>query len=159
MVLHTPPYKPLDVLLSYSQSNLQNGAFASFAPHFRKRAKIPQLLAASPLNMGLLTNSPPSWHPAPPALRDAVTRSAKAVGEWDGGLPNVAIGFSIREKWDKEVVGNNASEIPVVIGLSTPEEVKEAIKVWREVHSVAIDEERFTMEQRVLTEMKEFGRH
>ncbi|KLO16375.1 Aldo/keto reductase [Schizopora paradoxa] len=157
LALHTAPFKPLDVLLSYSQSNLQNGAFAAFAPHFRNRAKIPQLLAASPLNMGLLTNSPPSWHPAPPALRDAVARSVKAVGEWPGGLPNVAIGFSIREKWDKKVVGNNTSEIPVVIGLSSPEEVKEAVRVWREVRSISVDEERLSMEQKVTFEMKESG--
>jgi len=147
------------VLLSYSQSNIQNGAFASFVPHFRNRAKISQLLAASPLNMGLLTNTPPSWHPAPPALRDVVARSVKAVEEWPGGLPNVAIGYSIREKWDKEVVGDetNASEIPVVIGLSSPAEVKEAIKVWREVHTGFVDEKRLEMERRVLTEMKESG--
>jgi len=109
--------------------------------------------------MGLLTNSPPTWHPAPPALRDAVVRSAKAVETWPGGLANIAIGFSVREEWDKEVGGDNvnASGIPVVIGLSTPGEVKEAIKIWREVHSGSVDEKRLEMERRVLTEMKESG--
>ncbi|PAV21138.1 Aldo keto reductase [Pyrrhoderma noxium] len=123
LILHTPPYKPIDIILSYSHSNLQNPSFASFAPILRSRAHVSQLVAASPLNMGLLTPRPPVWHPAPEALREAVRRAvgvvagAKALveggkeygngveqehgkgggGGWEGGLPDVALGYAMRE--------------------------------------------------------------
>jgi D-arabinose 1-dehydrogenase len=43
-------------------------------------------------------------------------------------LPNVAIGFSIRH------TGASHYNIPQVLGLSTPREVHECIKVWREIN-------------------------
>ncbi|KDQ29275.1 hypothetical protein PLEOSDRAFT_2849, partial [Pleurotus ostreatus PC15] len=92
-ILHNPPYEPVDVILSYSHLNLQNSTFLAFAPHLITRAKVKQLLAASPLSMGLLTPSPPQWHPAPPPLK----ASAAAAGKlWDKGLPDLALGYSIR---------------------------------------------------------------
>jgi len=120
LVLHTPPYKPLDVLLSYSHLCLQNSTFLEFIPHFYKRAKVGQLLAASPLSMGLLTSTPPSWHPAPPRLRQAAVDASNA---WTRGLPDLAMGYSIR----------SAKEVPLVVGFSSPEEVHECVKVWRDI--------------------------
>lgn len=88
----------------------------------------------------------------------------KAVENWPGGLPNVCIGYAFREKWDKglslaEQDGNNGrTEIPSVIGFSTPEEVKESLKVWREVNvGGEVDKQRLEMEDKVLSEMKDSG--
>ena len=133
LVLHTPPYKPLDVLLSYSHLCLQNSTFLEFIPHFYKRAKVGQLLAASPMSMGLLTSAPPSWHPAPLRLRTAVV---DASNTWARGLPDLAMGYSIRHT-------NSVEEpLPLVVGFSSPEEVHECVKVWREILSVHKSEER-----------------
>lgn len=124
LVLHTPPFKPLDVLLSYSHLCLQNSTFLEFIPHFYKRAKVGQLLAASPMSMGLLTSRPPSWHPAPPRLRKAVV---DASDMWARGLPDLAMGYSIRHTI-------SATEpLPLVVGFSSPEEVHEYVKVWRDI--------------------------
>ncbi|KAI0662939.1 Aldo/keto reductase [Cubamyces menziesii] len=127
LVLHTPPYKPLDVLLSYSHSNLQNCTIAEFAQHFRTRAQIPQLLTASPLNMGLLTPRYPPWHPATPEMREAARRAGELCAEeqWEGGLPNIAVGFGYRK--GKEL------GLPVVVGFSNMREVHESVRVWREI--------------------------
>lgn len=127
LVLHTAPFKPLDVLLSYSHLTLQNSTFAAFAPHFQTRAKIAQLLTASPLSMGLLTPSPPPWHPAPEGLRGAAQTAHVQCTDagWNDGLPSLAVGYGFRK----------ASElgVPMVVGFSKPKEVHESIRVWREL--------------------------
>ncbi|KAF8076019.1 galactose dehydrogenase [Lyophyllum atratum] len=71
LILHTPPYRPIDVILSYSHLSLQNSTFLQYAPQLQQRAQVGQLLAASPFSMGLLTASPPAWHPAPAELSAA----------------------------------------------------------------------------------------
>ncbi|GJE84764.1 aldo/keto reductase [Phanerochaete sordida] len=121
--------EPLDVLLSYSHLNLQNDTFALYAPQLRHRAKIRQLLTASPLNMGLLTPTPPPWHPAPVGLREAASRahSICVANGWGRGLPSIALGFAYRKA--KEL------ELPTVVGLSNLQEVHETMKVWRELNS------------------------
>jgi len=123
----------MDILLSYSHLCLQNSTFLEFIPHFYERAKVGQLLAASPLSMGLLTPKPPSWHPAPPELRRAVVDASLT---WAGDFPNLAVGYSMRRTTIVE------KQTALVIGLSTPREVHEAVKVWREVIGGSEDEER-----------------
>lgn len=125
--------EPLDVLLSYSHLNLQNDTFAAYVPHFRDRAGIRQLLTASPLNMGLLTPKPPSWHPAPPALQEASTdaHALSVAHGWSSGLPSIALGFAYRKAGE---LG-----LPTVVGLSNPDEVHQTMKIWRELHSESGD--------------------
>ena len=125
LVLYNPPYEPLDVLLNYSHLNLQNDTFAAFLPEFRSRARIAQFLTASPLNMGLLTPSPPPWHPAPLELRDKVkAMSEQCIKEgWGVSLPNLALGFAYRRARELDV--------PTVVGLSNLKEVHETVRIWR----------------------------
>ncbi|KAJ8462950.1 hypothetical protein ONZ45_g17750 [Pleurotus djamor] len=121
LILHNPPYEAVDVILSYSHLNLQNTTFLTFAPHLMQRAKVKQLLAASPFSMGLLTPRPPGWHPAPENLR----ASAVALGQhvWDKGIPDLALGYAIRLTKD----------VPLVAGFSSPEEVHHCMKIYAEV--------------------------
>lgn len=129
LILHTPPYEAVDVILSYSHLSLQNSTFLQYAPQLRGRAQVGQLLAASPFSMGLLTPSPPAWHPAPAALSASVKQ---ALDVWHRGLPDLALGFSIRN------TGNaHGDSIPLVAGFSTPQEVHECIRVWRELQDGA----------------------
>ncbi|KAF9482004.1 Aldo/keto reductase [Pholiota conissans] len=131
LILHTPPFKPVDVLLSYSHLCLQNATFLEFIPHFYKRAKVGQLVAASPLSMGLLTPKPPAWHPAPPALQEAVVSARKT---WDADFPNLAVGYSIRQS------NRGERPLPLVVGFSNPREVHDCVKVWREIQAAPADE-------------------
>ncbi|KNZ75693.1 D-arabinose 1-dehydrogenase [Termitomyces sp. J132] len=124
LILHTPPFKPVDIILSYSHLTLQNDTFIQFAPELRERAKVKQLLAASPFSMGLLTSSPPPWHPAPAEMKAVVK---VAAGVWPDGLPNLALGYAIRN------TGSVRGKTPLVVGFSTPEEVHECVRVWREM--------------------------
>ncbi|KAF7792104.1 hypothetical protein EIP86_003134 [Pleurotus ostreatoroseus] len=123
LVANTAPYEPLDVLLSYSHLNLQNASFAAFVPAFRARAHVTQLVTASPLNMGLLTPTPPSWSPAPSTLRSAVSEANNALVREQGTLVNIALGFAYRRAEEMD--------LPTVIGLSRPSEVHDTMRVWR----------------------------
>jgi D-arabinose 1-dehydrogenase len=136
LALRTPPYLPLDVVLSYSHLTLQNSTLISFASHFHSRARVPQLLAASPLSMGLLTASPPPWHPAPKRLLQAASDAFNSVDMWPGRLPNLAQGFSL-----KAASGLNGG-VPLLVGFSEPDEVHKCMKVWREVTMSINEEER-----------------
>ncbi|KAH9843713.1 NADP-dependent oxidoreductase domain-containing protein [Rhodofomes roseus] len=138
LVLHTAPYKPLDVLLSYSHLTLQNSAFAEFAPLLRERARVGQLLTASPLNMGLLTPNPPKWHPAPPELKEAVKKVEEACADWDGRMVNIAVGYGYRKAAELSV--------PMVAGLSNPREVHESMRAWRDLKQSS--EKRIAQEQK-----------
>lgn len=140
LILHTPPYKPVDILLSYSHLCLQNSALMEFTPHFYARAKVGQLISASPLCMGLLTPKPPSWHPAPRQLRQAVIDASRT---WPADFPNLAVGYSMYQSRLTE------RPLPIVIGLSTPREVHEAVAVWREVQVGYNGEKRRRGEERV----------
>ncbi|KAF9468845.1 NADP-dependent oxidoreductase domain-containing protein [Collybia nuda] len=131
LILHTPPYKPVDVILSYSHISLQNATFSNFAPQFLQRAQVRQLLAASPLSMGLLTPAPPPWHPAPPELQAAVVEINSL---WPEGLPNLALGYSIKS------TGAANGNIPLVVGFSHPREVHECVRVWRELQDGHLEE-------------------
>jgi hypothetical protein len=127
----------VDAILTYSHLTLQNSTFNAFAPHFYERAKVQQLLAASPLSMGLLTPKPPSWHPAPEALRSAMMDIMKITPD----LPNLALGYAARQAGIKT---------PLVGGFSNVREVHECVKIWREVHENKSSQERVQQEENVI---------
>lgn len=143
---------PPSSILSYSHSNLQNESFASYLPHFPKSCR---LLTASPLNMGLLVPSgAPDWHPALSDPKNAsilpVSREAASVAAtWPGGLPDVALGYGLRNIPLPGSAGKQ-SVVPVVIGAKNPDEVHQAVRVWREVNEGRGDNAaRKEMEQKV----------
>ncbi|KAI0347003.1 Aldo/keto reductase [Trametopsis cervina] len=147
LILHTAPYEPVDVLMSYSHLNLQNSSFADFVPHFRNRARVQQLVTASPVNMGLLSPSPPAWHPAPKEIKDAV-RAANE--EMKGEIVNLALGYSYRAA--------RGLQLPTVVGLSRPSEVHETIHIWRDL-KVDGGAERMTNEEKVWGHLAAYKDH
>lgn len=146
LILHSPPCQPVDVILSYSHLSLQNATFSKFVPLFRDYAKVGQLLTASPMSMGLLSSLPPPWHPAPPELKAIVSRVQDV---WPSKLPNLALGYSIRNT----AQGN----VPLVVGFSHPDEVLEAVRVWWEVQRGLGSEERIKVEEEVRTAFRNAG--
>ncbi|KAI0773784.1 Aldo/keto reductase [Fomes fomentarius] len=148
LVLHNPPYKPLDVLMSYCHLSLQNSAYIPYAAALRERAKIGQLLTASPLCMGLLTPNPPDWHPSTPELKEAARRANQlCIDEgWASGLPHLAVGYGFKK--------GQELDLPVVVGLSNPTEVHESVRAWREIKEGKEAERRAALEERVV---KSFG--
>lgn len=108
--------------------------------------------------MGLLTPKAPAWHPVPQELKAAIAKAGQNAESWPGGLPNIAIGYSIRKGKNEDYSASLSREVmPIVIGLSTPDEVHETIKVWREVQQNETLAERLKVEEEVLKTIKDSG--
>ncbi|KAJ7067964.1 Aldo/keto reductase [Mycena amicta] len=149
LILHNPPFKPVDVILSYSNLSLQNSTFLQFAPQLVGRAKVGQLLSASPFSMGLLTGSgPPWWHPASAELRNATVHAAEESKARGRSLADLATGYCIR---------HTGGTIPLVVGFSKPDEVHECIRVWREIAEDDHDANRNEQEEVVKKIFKDSG--
>jgi len=149
LILHNPPYTPVDVVLSYSHLSIQNDTFKTFLGQFTGRAMVRQVLTASPLSMALLTSTPPVWHPAPAAVRDACAEAESICGEWDGGLANIALGYAYR-------LGRELG-VPTLTGFGVPAEVHDTIRIWRELLKGDRAQERKELEGRVLQIMEHKG--
>ncbi|KAF8257694.1 Aldo/keto reductase family-domain-containing protein [Lactarius quietus] len=116
--------RPLDAVQSYAHLTLQNATLSAFADALRStRARVSQVLAASPLGMGLLAPppAPPAWHPAPQAVRDAAREAVSAVGEAE--VARVAVAWSVSAAQE--------GGMPVVVGMSNLGEVHAAVEAWR----------------------------
>ncbi|KAJ7638485.1 Aldo/keto reductase [Roridomyces roridus] len=149
LILHNPPFKPVDVILNYSNLTLQNSIFLEFVPELTERAKVGQLIAASPFSMGLLTDiGPPSWHPASPELLAATIGASKETNARGRSLADLATGYCIR---------HTGGSIPLAVGLSRPEEVHECVKVWREVEVEGEDSSRKEQEDAVKAIFEQAG--
>ena len=111
-----------------------------------------QLVAASPLNMALFTHDSelPSWHAAPPKLRDAVALARRIHADWPGGIVDLALGYAYRTA--RTIAGG----VPVALGLSTPQEVHECMKAWWGV-TIGDSEERRAKEESILNIIDQSG--
>jgi D-arabinose 1-dehydrogenase len=139
------------MILSFSHLTLQNATFLPFVGAFKKRARVEQLVAASPFSMGLLTPKPPHWHPAPPKLHEAVKISTRQLVDagHSGGLPDIALGYAYR------LAGE--AGLPFVAGFSTPAEVHASMKAWRDIKAGKDAEDRKKKEEQVRQLFKEAG--
>lgn len=135
--------RPLDAVQGYAHLTLQNATLPAFAHALRTRARVAQVLAASPLGMGLLAPppAPPAWHPAPVAVRDAAREAVRVVGE--GEVAGVAVAWSVRAARAGDGgsgqagsggaggAGGEEGKMPVVVGMSNLREVHAAVEAWR----------------------------
>lgn len=123
--------RPVDIVQSYSHHTLHNDALPPFVPRLLA-AGVRQVVSASPLSMGLLrSNAPaPRWHPASPALHEAVRRSSERVAPRQ--LASVAMAFGLSS------CGVGAGATPSVVGFSTPDEVSIALDLVRRLPKAAL---------------------
>jgi len=86
---------PVDTFLSYCRYNLLMNDLDHLLTGFAKQRNI-GLINASPLHMGLLTESgPPAWHPASPEVVDASRTIVKACEARGYKVGDVALRFCL----------------------------------------------------------------
>ena len=111
---------------------LQNLTLREFYPLFVK-AGVKQILVASPLSMGVLRGAPPpEWHPISPACRTATAEAVELCERKGRKLADVALGYGFSSVKPREAT--EGRDTPSVVGLSTPEEVHEAMKVFHSIY-------------------------
>lgn len=125
--------KPLDVVQTYAHHTLQNDALQQgYLQALTEKARVKQVVSASPLAMGLLTTSGgPDWHPAKkyPELFDA-TRAAVEMCKGKGTkLEDVALSFGYRPLNQPD-----GRRVPIVVGCKDLEEVTDTVRRWKEVN-------------------------
>jgi D-arabinose 1-dehydrogenase len=144
--------EPLDAILSYGSHTIRSiepnqslSNLERYLPHFTSRASVPHVMAASPLDMGLLAN-PPAWHPAPQSLKDDL---AGLKTRFD--LPSIAMRYASRPLLEFD------ASVQVVVGWTSPQEVAASLSAY--TRSVERREEDLEEEQAVLQEMQSFGHY
>ncbi|CAG8661717.1 9345_t:CDS:2, partial [Gigaspora margarita] len=132
--------QPLDIVQSYSHYCLQNTLLSNYIPKF-KSFGVKYLMNASPLSMGLLTETaPPQWHPTPAKLRSVISKCASYAKENGFNISKLAIQFSL--EWD----GTDST----AIGLSNRKQVEEAIAWFNEILSRKRGEKNADMIERII---------
>jgi L-galactose dehydrogenase len=86
----------VDTILSYCRFTPADRGLATLLPVLA--SKQIGVINASPLTMGLLTNAgPPSWHPAPPELKDAARAAARLCRDRGANISDLALRFALYE--------------------------------------------------------------
>jgi D-arabinose 1-dehydrogenase len=139
LVASNPPYKPLDIILSYSNHNLhcdlllgyRENRFAAKPRGSSKDWVAPRLINASPFSMGLLRDSdPPPWHPAKKELKEACKEVSKTLISQGSSLAQTALQYGIR---GSEMRQSDATRpiLSTIAGLSTVDDVHQFIQAYR----------------------------
>ncbi|GAA5871778.1 hypothetical protein JCM3774_000297 [Rhodotorula dairenensis] len=124
--------EPIDIMQSYCHHTLQNLTLREFYPLF-VQAGVKQILVASPLSMGVLRGAPPpEWHPISPACRTATAEAVELCTSRGKKLADVALGYGFSSVKPREAI--QGRDTPSVVGLSTPEEVHDAMKVFHSIY-------------------------
>ncbi|BGP57256.1 hypothetical protein JCM8202v2_004896 [Rhodotorula sphaerocarpa] len=127
--------EPLDIMQSYCHHTLQNLTLREFYPLFVE-AGVKQILVASPLSMAVLRGAPPPpWHPISPACRTATAEAVELCAAKGQKLVDVALGYGFSSVKPREATAGR--DTPTVVGLSTPDEVHEAMKVYHGIYGQA----------------------
>lgn len=117
--------RPVDVVQSYCNFNLQNGRLREAMATLKGAADVDVVINSSPLGMGLLSGAPPGrFHPAPAALQEACLCAQKWCGERGESLPRVAMRW-VFAKW--------LPHGPVISGASYVEELEVNVAAYREM--------------------------
>lgn len=151
--------KPIDVVQSYShQTVLCSTLGDGFLRALTEDAKVPQVMNAAPLSMGILTaGGGPSWHPAKKvsALYEATREAVVLAKEKGSTIEAVACGFGY-----KDLRQDNGAPVPVVVGCTNLDQLHQTLQTYAEVNGHgALQPERIEAEKAVLELFKERGVH
>lgn len=127
-ILDRVPVGTVDIVLSYCHNSLNDQSLIGDLPYFEGKGV--GVINASPLSMGLLTKEgPPTWHPAPTALKD-VSKKASQLAESRGvDIAKIALANSLKL--------SSAGIASTLVGMSTREEVSKNVTCCLEALGIA----------------------
>ncbi|XP_020571056.1 L-galactose dehydrogenase-like [Phalaenopsis equestris] len=129
-VLDRVPMGSVDVILSYCHYGVNDSTLADLIPYLKSKGV--GVISASPLAMGLLTESgPPDWHPASPELKSACRAAAVHCKEKGKNISKLALQYSLMNK----------DISTVLVGLTSAAQVEDNVGSALELSEVGIDQE------------------
>ncbi|KAK7252245.1 hypothetical protein RIF29_36061 [Crotalaria pallida] len=142
-VLDRVPPGTVDVILSYCHYCINDSTLEDIIPYLKSKGV--GIINASPLAMGLLTESgPPEWHPASPELKSACQAAANHCKEKGKNISKLAMQYSLL---NKEIT-------TVLVGMKSVEQVEENVAATRELAASGIDEEALSEVEAILKPVK-----
>lgn len=154
LVATTSPYRPLDVVLNYSNHCLHSSVLEGWEDLFAADPrgpsgvdslkeldwKAPLLMNGSPFSMGLLTDgTPPPWHPASTALKAATKEASQTLLAQDSSLTMTALTYGFRGSELPHPSGEGP-QLRTLVGLSNPDHVHSAVEAYRVLAAGATEE-------------------
>lgn len=125
----------LDLILSYCHYCLNDTTLAGLIPYLNQKHL--GIINASPLSMGLLTESgPPDWHPAPENLKDRCAAAARYCRSQGVDIAKLALQFSLAQ----------TDFATTLVGIANPEQIKTNVQWMHE----PIDQELLSAVQAIL---------
>ncbi|CAI9104175.1 OLC1v1002805C5 [Oldenlandia corymbosa var. corymbosa] len=127
-VLDRVPPDTVDVILSYCHYSINDTTLEDMLPYLKSKGV--GVITASPLAMGLLTESgPPDWHPAPPELKAACKTAADYCKEKGKDVSKLSLQFSL----------SNKDISTVLVGMNSVSQVQMNVSAAKELEAVGID--------------------
>lgn len=128
-VLDRVPVGTVDAILSYCHNNLADNTLNGLLPYLQEKKVA--VISASFSSMGLLTQKdPPSWHPASDEVKVAAVKAKELCALKGTDLARIAI-----KHW-LQTPGVDVH----LMGMATPAEVEEDLKVVRQTLGLIPDE-------------------
>ncbi|KAL0422480.1 UNVERIFIED_CONTAM: L-galactose dehydrogenase [Sesamum latifolium] len=142
-VLDRVPPGTVDVILSYCHYSINDNTLEDLLPYLKSKSV--GIISASPLAMGLLTESgPPEWHPAPPELKAACKAAASYCKEKGKNISKLAMEYSL----------SNKEISTILVGMNSVKQVDENVAAAQELATVGKDEKTLTEVESILKPVK-----
>ncbi|KAN0061851.1 hypothetical protein ACQY0O_005844 [Thecaphora frezii] len=150
LVASHAPFRPLDVVLSYSNHCLHSDVLVGWRRLFEADPsggagagtgvgaagaaawKPPVLLNGSPFSMGLLVDGPPpAWHPASEALKQACRDASATLQQRGESLAATALAYGLKGTQLQHAQRAHQPQLRTLVGLSNPEQVHSIVETYR----------------------------
>lgn len=142
-VLDRVPPGTVDVILSYCHYSINDSTLEDLIPYLKSKGV--GIITASPLAMGLLTESgPPEWHPASPELKSACQAAAVHCKERGKNISKLSMQYSL----------SNKDISSVLVGMNAIRQVEENVAAAIELATAGKDEETLSEVEAILKPVK-----
>lgn len=142
-VVDRVPPGTVDVILSYCHYSINDSTLEDLIPYLKSKGI--GVISASPLAMGLLTESgPPEWHPASAEIKSVCRAAAAYCKEKGKNISQLAMQYSL----------SNKDISSVLVGMNSIIQVEENVAAAVELVDVGKDDETLSEVEAILKPVK-----
>nr|ACB11586.1 L-galactose dehydrogenase [Actinidia latifolia] len=142
-VLDRVPPGTVDVILSYCHYSINDSTLEDLLPYLKSKGV--GVISASPLAMGLLTESgPPEWHPASPELKATCQAAAAHCKEKGRNISKLAMQYSL----------SNKDISSILVGMNSVKQVEENVAAANELATFGKDAKTVSEIEEILEPVK-----
>lgn len=142
-VLDRVPLGSVDVILSYCHYGINDTTLEDLIPYLKNKGV--GVISASPLSMGLLTESgPPEWHPASAELKAACQTAVASCKKKGKNISKLAMQYSLCNK----------DISTILVGMKSVEQVQVNVAAATELAQGQIDEQTLAEVEEILKPVK-----